>query len=177
MRQISWKQSAVHQSLIVKQFDPVWQRAVLIALDTDLHGDFDEYLEQSEYCFSLARTVCEQLEQFGIAYELVTNAAITGDLSAYSSSGGMGGSFRKILYALGSAKKGSIGSVEELMHAVCSGDGRWEMVVLISTHRDERTDAALARAQASKCGQIITLFADQLMPVPDEPSGKEAAEA
>ena len=177
MRQISWKQSAVRGSLIVKQFDPVWQRAVLITLDTDLHGDFDEYLVQSEYCFSLARTVCEQLEQLNVAYDLVTNAAVSGELSGFTSSGGMGGSYRKILYALGSAKKGSIGSVEELMHAVCYGENRCEMIVLISTHCDERVERALGRVRELKHGQIITMFADQLMPAPDEPpeNGEGAA--
>ena len=166
MRQISWKQSAVHNSLIVKQFDPVWQQSVLIALDTQLHGDFDEYIEQQELCFSLTRTVCEQLEERHIGYQLVTNAAITGDISGFSSSGGMGGSFKKILYALGSAKYGSICSVEELMQAVCYRANRCEMIVLISTHFDKRVKSAVNKAQEISRGQFITLFADQMMPAP-----------
>jgi hypothetical protein len=165
MRQISWKQSAVRNSLIVKQFDPVWQRAVLIALDADIHGDFDGYLKQLELCFSLTRTVCEYLEQRNIGYQLVTNAAVTGELSSFSSSGGMGGSYRKILYALGSAKKGSIGSVEELMNAICFGGNRCKMIVLISTHRDKRVENAMDKAREIRPGKIIPLFADQLMQV------------
>ena len=164
MRQISWKQSAVHNALIVKQFDPVWRQDVLIALDTELHGDFDEYLSQLELCFSLTRTVCEHFEQRNIAYRLVTNAVITGELSGFSSSGGMGGSFRKILYALGSARKGSIGSVEELMHAACSGVNRCEMIILISTHRDQYVECVLDNVQEARGRKIITLFADQLTP-------------
>ena len=164
MRQISWKQSAVRSALIVKQFDPVWRQDVLIALDTDLHGDFDEYLKQLELCFSLARTVCERLERRSIAYQLVTNAAITGELSGFSSGGGMGGAFRKILYALGSARKGSIGSVDELMHAVCFGVHRCEMIVFISTHCDQRVEDALSKAREAKSRKIIPLFADQLTP-------------
>ena len=164
MRQISWKQSAVRNALIVKQFDPVWQQAVLIALDTDLHGDFDAYLDQVELCFSLTRAVCERLEQRNIGYQLVTNAAIKGELSGFSSSGGMGGSYQKILYALGSAKKGSVGSVEELMHAVCFGAHQSERIVFISTHCNHRVEDALNKAQEIKYGQVITLFADQLAP-------------
>ena len=177
MRQISWNQSAAHNSLIVKQFDPVWQRSVLIALDTQLHGDFDDYIEQQEYCFSLARTVCEELEQRGIGYQLVTNAAIASELSGFSSSGGMGGSFRKILYALGSAKYGSICSVEELMHAACFGAGRFEMIVLISTHCDGRVENALGKAREIKRGQIVTLFADRLMPAQDGSAEGKGAES
>ena len=177
MRHISWKQSAVHNSLIVKQFDPVWQHSVLIALDTQLHGDFDEYIKQQELCFSLARTVCEQLEQRGIGYQLVTNAAITGALSGFSSTGGMGGSFRKILYALGSAKYGSICSVDELMHAVCYGANRCEMIVLISTNSDKRVESALEKVRESKRGKIITMFADQLISACSDRSEKEEAKA
>ena len=164
MRQISWKQSAVRRSLIVKQFDPVWQTSVLIALDTDIHGDLDGYFQQLERCFSLTRTVCERLEERDIAYQLVTNAAITGELSAFTSGGGMGGSFRKILYALGSAKKGSIASVDDLMRAVCSGVRRYERIILISTHCNQRVERAMDMVRENRRGQIIPLFADQLPP-------------
>ena len=176
MRQISWKQSAAHNALIVKRFDPVWQQTVLIALDADLHGDFDEYLKQLELCFSLTRSVCEELERRNFAYQLVTNAAITGELSSFSSSGGMGGSYRKILYALGSAKKGSIASVEELTDALCLGLYRREMIVLISTNCDKRVEAALNRARESMSGEIVTLFADRLTPDRSDPSEEKEAE-
>ena len=171
MRQISWKQSAVRGSLIVKQFDPVRQWAVLIALDADIHGDFDGYLEQLELCFSLTRSVCEQLEQRNIGYRLVTNAAITGELSGFTSNGGLGGSYRKILTALGSARRGCIASVEELMNAVCFGDNRYELIVFLSTHCNQRVERALSEARRRKRGQILALFADQL-----PPAGSAAAE-
>ncbi len=177
MRQISWKQSAARNALIVKQFDPVRQVSVLIALDTDLHGDFDGYLRQLEYCFSLARTVCEQLEVSGIGYRFVTNAAVKGGLTGITSTGGMGGSFNKILYALGSAKAGSSGTTEELMHAACFGPDRYEMIVLISTHCDGTVETALGKARELRRVHIITLYADQLMPADGDTSAREEAEA
>ena len=163
MRQISWKQSAAHNALIVKQFDPAWRQDILIALDTDLHGDFDDYLKQVELSFSLTRAVCERIERQNIAYRLVTNAAITGEISGFFSGGGMGGSFRKILYALGSAKKGSVATVEELVRAVCADAGRCEMIVMISTHRDRRAEDALIMARELRGRKIVPLFAEQLM--------------
>ena len=177
MRQISWKQSAVHNSLIVKQFDPVWQQSVLIALDADLHGDFDAYLKQLELCFSLTRFVCEDLERRNIGYQLVTNSIITGKMAGFSSTGGMGGSYRKILYALGSAKIGSIASVEELIHDVCLGANRCEMIVFISTHCNKRVESALHKAQELKRGHLITLFADQLTPAGGDSTDEKGAEA
>ena len=177
MRQISWTQSAAHSELIVKQYDPVWQRAVLIALDTDIHGDFDAYLEQLELCYSLARTVCEQLEQRDIGYQLVTNAPLREELSGFSSSGGMGGSFRKILYALGSAKGGSIAPVEELIHAVGSGPRNCEMIVFLSTHCDRRVERALDQARELKGGRIVPLFVDRLRLNGTGPSKEEEVSA
>ena len=164
MNEISWKQSAVRNSLIVKQFDPVWQQSVTIALDTQLHGDFDQHIARQELCFSIARTVCEQLEQRRIGYHLVTNALIGGELSGFASSGGMGGSYRKILYALGSARNGCICTVEELLHAVSTGANRSELIVLISTHGDARVELALQKARENTRGRILTLFADELLP-------------
>ena len=164
MRQISWMQSAVRNSLIVRQFDPVWQQSVTIALDTQLHGNFDLHVARQELCFSIARTLCEQLESRWIGYRIVTNALITEELSGFTSSGGMGGSFSKILYALGSARNGCVCSVEELMHAVSTGADRSEMIVLISTHSDERVERALDKAREIVNGRILTLFADRLLP-------------
>ena len=176
MRQISWKQSAVHHSLIVKQFDPVWQQSVVIALDTQLHGDFDLHIARQELCFSVTRAVCEQLEQRGIGYRLVTNALIGGELSGFTSSGGMGGSYRKILYALGSARNGYVCSVEELLHAASTGANRSRLIVLISTHGDERVQRALEKMKMCTRARIVTLFTDALLPKAEnrDPAGEEA---
>ncbi len=176
MRQISWMQSAVRNSLIVKQFDPVWQQSVLIALDTQYHGDFDTHHARQELCFSIVRTVCEQLETRRIGYRLLTNALITGELSGFTSTGGFGGSYAKILYALGSARNGNICPVEELMHAVIAGANRCDMIVLISARCDERVEAALNKVRGVLKGRILTLFADALMPaaVPETEGGADA---
>lgn len=163
MRQISWTQSAVRNSLIVKQFDPVWRESVVIALDTQLHGDFDQHIARQELCFSITRAVCEQMERRGLGYRLVTNALISGDLSGFTSSGGMGGAYRKILYALGSARNGYVCSVEELMHAVSAGANRSDLIVLISTCADERVKNAIGKARENTRSRILTLFADELL--------------
>ena len=63
------------------------------------------------------------------------------------------------------------------MRAVCAGGCPYEMVVLISTHRDERVEHALDKARETGCGQIVTLFADQLTPTLCDPSEEGEAEA
>lgn len=164
MRQISWTQSAVRNKLIVKQFDPVWRHSVTIALDLQYHGDFDFHRQRQEFCFSLARTFCELLEQRMIGYRLITNAIISHDVSKFSSMGGLGGSFSRILYALGSAQNGSVCSVEQLLHEVVADPDARGVIVLITTRSDDAVRRALAET-ADKTGErIIPLFADALLP-------------
>ncbi len=168
MRQISWTQSAVHNALIVKQFDPVRAQSLLIVLDTEYHGAFEQYNTQLEYCFSLTRTVCDILEQRQVGYRLMTNAIISSGISGFSGGTGADASYGKILFALGIAKCGSVCSVEELMRTACLGAAGREVLVFISSRRSEQTDRALQKANVRAGGQLITLFAEELMPASEE---------
>ena len=168
MRAISWTQSAVRNELIVKRFDPVWQRSVRIVLDLQYHGEFDYNFERQELCFSIARTVCEDLERRQIGYRFITNAALSGGISSFASEGGMGGSYRKILYALGIAQRGAVCSLKETMLAACADAARQELIVFIATRQDEDVSRELARAKAHGGIQIVTLFADALLPTTKE---------
>jgi hypothetical protein len=172
MRNISWTQSAVRGSLIVKQFDPVWSQSVLILFDTEYHGNFDQYNRLLEYCFSLTRTVCDILEQRQIGYRLMTNAIISSGISSFTGGTGTDASYGKILFSLGIAKNGSICTVEELTRAACLGAARREVIVFISSRRDKKTDLALQKAKALSCGQVLTLFAEELCPAQEE--GRQA---
>ena len=168
MRSISWTQSAVHNKLIVKQFDPVWAQSVLIVLDAEYHGNFDHYNKMLEYCFSLTRTACDMLEQRQVGYRLMTNAIISTELSSFSGGTGADASYGKILFALGVAKCGSVCSVEELMHAACVGPSRRDVVVFISSRRDEKVDRALLKARSMIGGQLLPLFAEDAVAAPDK---------
>ena len=160
MRSISWTQSAVHNTLIVKQFDPVWAQSVLVLFDAEYHGDFDRYNKRLEYCFSLTRTVCDMLEQRQVGYRLMTNAIISTEISSFSGGTGADASYGKILFALGIAKCGSVCSVEELMHAACIGPSRRDVIVFISSRRNEKVDRALAKAKTLTGSQILPIFAE-----------------
>ena len=168
MRNISWTQSAVRGELIVKQFDPVWAQSVLLVLDAEYHGTFDHYNRHLEYCYSLTRTACDILEQRQIGYRLITNAIISSGISSFSGGTGTDGSYGKILYALGVAKCGCVCSVEELMRTACSGPARREVIVFLSTHRNEKTDRALQKAKLLSNGQVLVLFADEIEPAQTE---------
>lgn len=176
LKKISWQQSAVRNELIVKKYDPIWQKSVLIVLDMQYHGELDYNRARQEICFSIARTVCEDLELRNIGYRLVTNAVLSERITSFTSEGGMGGSFRKILYALGMAKNGSICSLEETMRFACSQIGKYGLIVFISTRPDAETADAL-RLTRSICGaNIVTLFANELLPTEKNKSKKKERE-
>ena len=179
MRQISWTQSAVRNQLMVKEFDPVWRCSVTIVLDMQYHGEFELHRRRQEFCFSLVRTFCEMLERRMMGYRLITNATISHEPARFTSAGGMGGSFSRILYALGSAGNGHVCSVEELICEVCADADPRDRIVFVSTRRDEQVDRALARAREFTGQPVISLLAEALMPAeaaePVETKGGPAA--
>ena len=168
MRSISWKQTAAHGALIVKQFDSVQTQSVLLVLDTAYHGGFDRYCDDLEYCFSLTRTVCDTLETKGIGYRLLTNAIISGEISSFAGGTGTDGAYGRILYALGYAKNGSVCSVGELMHAACVSAARRNVLVFISTYHSEEAETALDKAKRYTGGKLLTLFASELRAAAEE---------
>ena len=101
MKMISWKQSAQKQRLMVKEFDHTVEPvlSILVNVETDL----EHKKEELEKCFSIARSVCANLEAKGISYDFYTNALMSGGSGAdYSVTEGIGSRhFAKILELLG----------------------------------------------------------------------------
>lgn len=161
MRSISWKQSAVRNKLIVKEFDPTWQQAVMVVLDTAFHGEFEFHIKRQEFCFQAARTICEYFEDKNLEYSLVTNAIINEGISSFHSTGGHGREFNRILYGLGYAKNGETCSVEVLLSEVCSGAFKQNSMVFISTHKNSSVIEALSKTKSAFGMEVITVFADE----------------
>lgn len=68
MKQISWKQTAKTGRLMVRQNDYTTDRVVTILVNM-----YSSLRPQLENCLKLVRTVCEQLEESKIPYELMSN--------------------------------------------------------------------------------------------------------
>lgn len=104
MKSISWTQSARAGQLMVKNYDYTLEltATVLLNIQCDRTPGWEDRLEA---CFSLARTVCETLEEKQIPYGFVTNAGAAGALSQWSQvSDGLGGHhLSTILEGLGRA--------------------------------------------------------------------------
>ena len=83
MKNISWKHSARTGKLMVKQFDYTVEATVSIMLDVNTKKMDEERKLIFEKCFSIARSVCEMLEQKGIKYDFITNATTCSALSSW----------------------------------------------------------------------------------------------
>ena len=68
MKQISWKQTAKVGKLMVRQNDYTTDRSAVVMVNM-----YSSLRPQLEDCLKIVRTVCEQLEESKIPYELMSN--------------------------------------------------------------------------------------------------------
>ena len=103
---ISWPVSARMGRLMVKKYDYTIEQTatVLLNVECDEEGRSPDP-DRIEKCFSLARAVCEALEERGVQYGFLTNATAAGAMGLWSSvADGLGaGHLYAILEGLGRA--------------------------------------------------------------------------
>ena len=105
MKQISWKQTAKVGKLMVRQNDHTTDRVAVVLVN--MEGSQRLLLES---CLKLVRTVCEQLEEAKIPYELMSN----GDLFSIPEGIGREHLFL-ILRRLGLSRLGGVTSFSDLV--------------------------------------------------------------
>ena len=105
MRKISWTQTARGRGIMVKNDDYTAEPTAAVILNADTHGM--DLTEELEACFSLARSVCRELELRRIPYELYTNSTPAGGWFDLDDHGILKGSgdvhFDRVLELLGRA--------------------------------------------------------------------------
>ena len=153
MKMISWKQSAQKQRLMVKEFDHTVEPvlSILVNVETDL----EERKEELEKCFSIARSVCANLEATGISYDFYTNALMAGGTGTdYSVNEGIGSRhFMKILELLGRSTYSAAFSSAKLLEMAEENGGKERGKIVI-------TSSAFPLASAD--GQALILRSTQL---------------
>ena len=104
MKSISWTQSARAGQLMVKKYDYTLEPTATVLLNVECERT-EGWEERLETCFSMARTVCETLEDKRIPYRFVTNAGAAGAITLWSQvSDGLGAShLSTVLEGLGRA--------------------------------------------------------------------------
>lgn len=82
---IGWSQSARAGKLMVKKYDYTMELSVTVILNVDGGASTERQdPQQIEHCFSMARAVCEVLEDRGIQYGFLTNATAAGAMGCWS---------------------------------------------------------------------------------------------
>lgn len=100
MKRISWAQSARHGNLMVKKNDFTVEPSVSILLN--VQTDLERPAEALEACYSLARTLCQILENRGVRYSFTSNGQLLGYKDTGAGVAGLGQRhFSAILETLG----------------------------------------------------------------------------
>ena len=137
-KQMSWKHTARTNQMMVKQFDYTTEMVVTVFLDTSAVKGKTLTPDQFENCFSLARTVCQFLEQKKIPFEFVSNMIIEGienDQHRFVQSLGKA-HLRLILEKLGRAGYGTNQSYESMIDELMINQEKNRSTVIITPQRD-----------------------------------------
>ncbi len=105
MKSISWSQSARAGRLMVKNYDHTLELNATVLLSVQTEKTDPLRLQKLEQCFSLARSVCEALEEKHVPYRFLSNIVTAGAVSRWGNvAEGLGPvHFNTILEGLGRA--------------------------------------------------------------------------
>ena len=141
MKMISWKQSAQKQQLMVKEYDHTIEPVVSVVVNTETAGEKSAQL--TEKAFSIARSVCTNLEAKGVSYGFYINAQMlggNGDMHYVSDGIGVH-HYQKIMERLGRGMYTHALPYEKLLHTAgkTSGSERGLIVITPDTTAIGRT--------------------------------------
>lgn len=161
MKMISWVQSARTGELMVKKYDYTMEPTVSVVVDIGKGAGESETLEK---CYSVARTVCENLEAKGIKYDFNMNAVNTGSMSAACSvSDGIGSRhLARVLEGLGRAGYIGVYSTEKLLDKSIKNTGTPRGVIFIAPEAETDTLKILDRLVERSGGTLCKLILKEM---------------
>lgn len=162
LKTISWTQSARTGRLMVKKYDYTLELTATVLLNIDT-AKTDGWEERLERCFSLARTVCETLEEKRIPYRFVTNADAVGGRTQWSRvSDGLGNHhLSAILEGLGRATYEPLWPFEQTL-AQCALHAEQGRTHILITPERQGMWAAELRQLEQRCGsRALILTAEE----------------
>lgn len=166
MRSISWMQSAKKNHLMVKNFDYTMDLSVTILLDVYLHWSEQKYAEHIEYCFSLARTIAEFMEQKKVSYRLLTNAYVISGNTVYkgvSKSGQGSHHYTTLLYTLGLATSNTLDQIDGLYDIAVKHDAGESAIFYLAPFENEKRINLVDNLQRKLNRQIYPMYASNMM--------------
>lgn len=154
MKAISWTRSASSGTLQVRQYDHTAEQHLVVLLNVE-----DGTEEQLEECFSVARTVCEELERKKIPYGFRTNGSLpNGTGKVFHLPKGLGAQhLNTILYGLGAADYTCFESFRRLSVKALRSRSIYESYIVITPPLSDAAKAAADTLSQAVGGRICVL--------------------
>ena len=132
MKMISWKQSAQKQQLMVKEYDHTIEPVLSVMVNVETMEE--KPAEAIEKVYSIARSVCSNLEAKGVSYGFYINAQMaggTGDMHTVDD--GIGSHhFKQIMERLGRGMYIHSMSYDKLINTVRKANGNERGLIIIT---------------------------------------------
>ncbi|MCD7955337.1 MAG: DUF58 domain-containing protein [Lachnospiraceae bacterium] len=163
MRSISWIQSARHNRLLVKQYDHTAEFSCTVLLNVDCPSSRNRS-ERLEQCFSIVRSVCEELEKRKISCDFRTNGSIAGAIGSWDHVGdGLGAAhLETILEGLGRMTYSYRESAGTFLEQEIRGMQRGKSIILVTPvapEEDPVVRTAAARLEKMSQRKVLVLYA------------------
>lgn len=152
-RDISWPRSLREGSLMVKQYDYTSELTATVLLN--ICGGTPEQIER---CYSLARGVCESLEEMRVSYDFLTNACASGAAGMWSYIGdGLGSKhLYTILEGLARAMYEPVFGFERLLNTASRGHDSSRAFILVTPKKTAELTDTVSRFE-SRVGQRVLI--------------------
>jgi len=176
---ISWSQSARAGKLMVKKYDHTLELSVTVILSVDSGtGDHRQDPQEIEHCFSIARAVCETLEDRGVQYGFLTNATAAGAMGCWSLlEEGLGAQhFYTILEGLGRATYDRTQSFAHLLHRAAKRAQQGQAHIIITPALLPEFQPMINRLR-DLTGSQITVLAGNNYKASCDPDSQEKADS
>ncbi len=163
MKSISWPQSARSGQLMVKKYDYTLELTATVLLNVECTRT-EGFEQRLEACFSIARTVCETLEEKRIPYRFVTNAGAAGAISLWSQvSDGLGsGHLSTVLEGLGRATYEPLRPFVHTLEQTTRHVEQGRTHILITPERDIPFRHELSRLEQLSGAQALILTPEEV---------------
>jgi uncharacterized protein (DUF58 family) len=160
-RAISWTQSARHDRLLVREFERMADVSCTVLLNTD--GPEENRGELLERCFSIVRSICEELEKKQIPYDFYTNGIIAGAMGSWNRvEEGVGGShLETVLEGLGRMTYETREREEEFLARVLRGNVGRRGTILITPEAGEATTQMTERLKERTGQHVLVITAKE----------------
>lgn len=168
-RAISWTQSARLGRLLVKEQECTMDLSCSVLLNTECSGQ-EGSGELLERCFSLVRSICEELENRKIPYDFRTNGVIAGAMGNWSQvDEGLGaGHLETMLEGLGRMTHDHKESAGTFFKRVLRGVPAGKSLMVVTPEMGEELRRLVSALEERSGRKVLVISPMDLMPDPGE---------